>query len=341
MITSTFSRNTAGLRPREEAEMRATGRGGAKTRTSVCERHGEYRAYNFLADITPDVWTGCPACAEERRGESERARLEKEGAAASRVKTRASVCERHGEYRAYNFLSTRPDLWTGCPACAEEARERELEGERAARLEAGRAYYSDDFEAMNIREMYYEATFESFVAESEELRRNRDAARRFCDEGGSGRRKLFLIGGRGTGKTRLARAVVRRFRGVIHTMFEITLPLKNTYDGGGGRTENDVLERLLAARPLAIDEIGGTKKSEWESNCLSHIINTRRERYLPTPLVSDGHFKSGREKGGRKKCLDECLGDNVLSRLAEDCEFLSFYGEDFRKKNRMARSGDM
>jgi DNA replication protein DnaC len=324
---------------------------GARERTAVCQRHGEYNSCNFLPSgpDAPGMWTGCPKCAEEvyakerearraERLEAERAYFNRDGAAADGVKARTVVCPRHGEYRAYNFLSSIPDVWTGCPKCAEDAREKEREAERAERLEAERAYYSNDFEAMNIRKMYYEATFENFIAETEGLRRNRDAVKRFCDENGAG--KLFLIGGCGAGKTHLACAAVRHFRGAIHTMFDILLSLKTAYDGGGGRTEREVLERLSSVKLLAIDEIGRTKGSEWEVNCLSHIVNARHESRLPTLFVSNRHFRSGCEKGGCEKCLDNYLGENILSRLAEDCEFLRFYEEDFRKKNRVAQRGE-
>jgi DNA replication protein DnaC len=183
--------------------------------------------------------------------------------------------------------------------------------------------------------MYYKATFENFIAESEELRRNKRAVKRFCDEKREG--KLFLIGGCGTGKTHLACAAVRRFRGVIYTMFEIVSLLKAAYNNtaGGAYTEDDVLGRLSQANLLAVDEIGRTKGSEWEASCLSHIVNTRHENYLPTLFISNGHFKNECDKRGCEKCLENYLDDNILSRISENVEFLRFYGTDFRRtKNR-------
>lgn len=172
------------------------------------------------------------------------------------------------------------------------------------------------------------AAFESFMATTEELGRNRDAVKRFCDEERTG--KLFLIGGCGTGKTHLACAAVRHFRGAIYTMFEMVLSLKSAYDGGPC-TENDVMERLSNVTPLAIDESGRIKDSEWEMNCLSHFVSVRHENCLPTLFVSNGHFRKRCDRGGCEKCLDNCLDANILSRVSEDCGFLGFYGEDFRE----------
>jgi DNA replication protein DnaC len=219
-----------------------------------------------------------------------------------------------------------PDAWTPCPKCAEEKREKEASEESLERRKREGGCYSDDFEAMNIRKMYHDATFENFSAYTEGLKENRDAVRRWCGEEGG---FLFLLGGYGTGKTHLACAAVRRCRGVIYTMFEITLSLKSAYDGGA-RTESEVLERLSRARLLAIDEIGRTKRSVWEMNCLSHVINARHENYLPTLFISNGHFSKNCERHGCGDCLDAYLGGNIWSRVSGSGKFLTFDERDYR-----------
>jgi DNA replication protein DnaC len=236
-------------------------------------------------------------------------------------------CEKHGPYQAgvsiIGFLGDKK-IYTRCPHCAkEEQAERE-----AHEAETKRRRQLAWFKAMNIGEKDYDTSFETFDPYTDELQKHLQTARTFAKhpEG-----KLVMLGNNGTGKDHLAVSVLKKTGGLIYTAFELFERLRCSYDGGEHK-EWEFLEKLCRTSLLVIDELGRTKGSEWELNCLSHVVNKRHENLRPMIFITNKHFRRDCSRQGCSDCLQNYIGDDIISRIAEDGIIMKFTGEDYRYK---------
>jgi len=189
---------------------------------------------------------------------------------------------------------------------------------------------------MNIEPEFHDATLGNFQANTRELSAALERIRQLI---AGDVMKLVMTGRNGTGKTHLACAAVksisdgRQIPGKIMTMYEISATIRGTYSAQSRQTELSVVSELASIPILAIDEIGRTKGSETESNWLSYIIDKRSARKLPLILISNKHVKKHCTKGGCPDCLENYIGDDIMSRLLVGGVMLRFDGDDFRRKN--------
>jgi DNA replication protein DnaC len=86
---------------------------------------------------------------------------------------------------------------------------------------------------------------------------------------------------------------------------------------------------------LVIDEIGRSKASDFELNWLSYVIDKRHENYRPLVFISNKHLKDDCPHGGCPDCLQNFMGNDILSRITENGLIMEFTGEDYRYKKRM------
>lgn len=142
---------------------------------------------------------------------------------------------------------------------------------------------------------------------------------------------LLLLGPHGTGKTHLAVSAVREKFGEIWTMYELSGRIRASYTPGARETELDVVGRLARIPILAIDEIGRTRGGEWEANWLTHIVDKRYSRGLPTMFVSNNHPRLRCLHDGCEKCIENYLGSDIASRLLSRGLTVILDGEDFRR----------
>lgn len=262
-----------------------------------------------------------------------------------------ALCEKHGEYKPERLhvdavwsisepkVILRPayDLESGCPACiaedeaAAEARKAELEADiqRKRREETEHARLQR-FAAMNIEPAYYEATLDSFEAPTPELQHNLARVR---DLVGGKVQKIVMLGKNGTGKTHLACAAVQALGGRILSMYEISTTIRASYTNRADQTELEIVDELARLPLLVIDEIGRTKGSDTEANWLSYIIDKRHVRGLPLILISNKHARADCPGKGCTDCLENYIGEDIMSRLCEGGALLKFSGEDFRKRS--------
>ena len=238
-------------------------------------------------------------------------------------------CPKHGKYRGkplkLPFLDEphRP----GCPVCEAErtAREAALR-EKEQRIRG--------LEAMNTGKRFWGESFETFNAYTPELKKHFEACRDFARNHQG--RMLVMLGNNGVGKTHLAASILKITGGVLYTVYEIELLLRKSY--AGESQEYKVINRLCEAGTLVIDEIGKTKGGEWEENWMSHVINKRYGNFRPTVLISEKHLKEHCPRGeaGCPDCIQQWVGNDVLSRIIEIGLVMEFTGEDYRYKKRMA-----
>jgi DNA replication protein DnaC len=248
-------------------------------------------------------------------------------------------CRKHGKYRGrplrLPFLDEPHN--PPCPVCGAERAAREAaarDREAAADRERLRLKRVKRLEDLNIGQKFWDESFETFDAYTPELKEHFEACRDFTKNHRG--RMLVMLGNNGTGKNHLAASILKTTGGVMYTVYEIELLLRQSY--AGETREYQVINRLCEAETLVIDEIGRTKSADWELNWLSHVINKRYGNCRPTVLISNKHLKDDCPRGdaGCPDCLQNWVGNDVLSRIIEIGLVMEFTGEDYRSKKRMA-----
>jgi DNA replication protein DnaC len=112
---------------------------------------------------------------------------------------------------------------------------------------------------------------------------------------------LLFIGPPGVGKTHLAVAVLvelierLKVRGRFVELTSLVNRLQNTFDPGSPDSKRDILDPIVNAELLVLDELGAQNPTPWVRDLLYLIINTRYTRRLPT-LFTTNYRLSGPPK---------------------------------------------
>jgi len=198
-----------------------------------------------------------------------------------------------------------------------------------------------------IPQRYEHCSFDSFEfglragGEDEVLLHAQYMARKFVENypATTGGRGIIFTGGVGVGKTHLAISTLRSLilersvRGLFCDYRDLLKQIQNSYNPQVATTEMELLRPVFHAEVLVLDELGAAKSSEWVSDMVSHILNTR---YLDrrTTIITTNF--ANREPGGGLKAGDDTLGDRIgermRSRLDEMCQTIEINNvTDFRK----------
>lgn len=170
---------------------------------------------------------------------------------------------------------------------------------------------------------------------------------------------LLLMGSCGVGKTHLAVAalkqiVLRGHSGLFYDYREVLKEIQDSYNAVSHSTEMGVLEPVLKAEILVLDDVGSSKPSLWALETVGHVLNTRynekRVTLLTTNFIdsdatganSAGPPAVSRLAGLRAAAIDDSLtervGKRIRSRLYEMCRTIEIFGPDYRKEIRTASS---
>lgn len=168
---------------------------------------------------------------------------------------------------------------------------------------------------------------------------------------------LLLMGPCGVGKTHLAVAalkeiVLRGHGGLFYDYRELLKEIQDSYSAESQSTEMSVLEPVLKADILVLDDVGSSKPSLWALETVGHVLNTRYNEKRVTLLTTNfldseaaansAAVASGlpRAAGMRTPVMDDSLtervGKRIRSRLYEMCRTVEISAPDYRKEIRHA-----
>lgn len=163
---------------------------------------------------------------------------------------------------------------------------------------------------------------------------------------------LLFMGRSGVGKTHLAVAILRRllekgFECLFCDYQELLKQIQASYNPVAQTTEMQVLEPILNAPVLLLDDLGSIKPSLWVLDTVGYILNQRYSHKRTTLIttnyldVPDTSATPRRERAGRghvmrEEELAERIGYRMRSRLHEMCRKVEIQADDFRARFKRA-----
>ncbi len=213
---------------------------------------------------------------------------------------------------------------------------------------ASAAAAGDSFlDACRVPPRYEHCSLANFEPGNPSLRGGLERAMSYCsgypflgtaDEGLG----LLFTGDNGVGKTHLAVGVLRELvtgkgaRGQFWDFHELIREIKNSYNADTKTTELQVLEPVVEADLLLLDDLGAWKMTDWMNDTLFYILNSRYMAKRST-IITTNFEDADREKVlaadhlRRKEYLVERIGQRLRSRLMEMCVVIPLTGDDWRQ----------
>lgn len=243
------------------------------------------------------------------------------------IAKREGQCEQHGAFA----VIIRKAGQSGCPKCAQDARDAQEVADKQAEWErSAAARLERKLGAALIPRRFQGKTFANYRAETDTQQRNLARCREYADQFAEHReagRCIVMTGTPGTGKTHLAAAIAAQvatttnLTAVYRTVSTVLQFIKGSYGDKAGYTEAQAFASLVEPDLLILDEVGATKPSEYELATLFNVINGRYEDQRPTIVISN--LDAAR--------LGEVLGERSVDRLREGRGIgLVFSGESHR-----------
>ena len=219
-------------------------------------------------------------------------------------------------------------------------------------------------DAARIPPRFRECSFHNYYPKNDSQYFAHSFASRLVDEYPAVETGLLFMGSVGVGKTHLAVAVLKELvekKGVACLFYEsgsLLKAIQDSYNPVSQTSEMRVLAPVYQAEVLVLDELGATVPTNWVSDTMYQIINTRynnkkltifttnfmdelpnRQRvdldrpYDEAPLDTQASKKSGKGRNRRDEyTLVDRIGTPLRSRLYEMCKKVMIEGEDYRKR---------
>lgn len=149
----------------------------------------------------------------------------------------------------------------------------------------------------------------------------------------SERNGLFICGECGVGKSHLAFAtansLIQKGNSVIAmTMIDLLLKIKSSFNAYNDKmTEEQILQIYTDCALLVIDDLGKEKPTEWALQMIYSVIDRRYNALKP--IIVTTNFTASELV---KRFGDSSLGNAIVDRLFEICQYVPIEGESFRKR---------
>jgi DNA replication protein DnaC len=160
---------------------------------------------------------------------------------------------------------------------------------------------------------------------------------------------VLLMGAPGAGKTHLAvgalkEIVSRGHAGLFYDYRELLKEIQDSYNAESQATEMGVLEPVLRADVLLLDDLGASKPSLWVLETVGHILNARYNSNRVTLLTTNFEDAPGPSRDGRasrtntitEDSLSNRISTRIRSRLYEMCRTIEVRAPDYRREIRHA-----
>ena len=148
---------------------------------------------------------------------------------------------------------------------------------------------------------------------------------------------ILLMGGCGTGKTHLAVAVLheisdqgKRGRLLFSNCQDLIQEIQASCDSDQ-TSKGEILQPLLDADLLVLDELGSQKPTPFVQDILYYIINSRYNDAKYT-IFTTNYLDEPRAKGEER--LEDRIGERLRSRLFEMAERVLIDSDDYRRGSR-------
>jgi DNA replication protein DnaC len=219
-------------------------------------------------------------------------------------------------------------------------------------------YRHCDFESYDTDNDILEASPAQIAAWNRSVAQAKIMVQKFAEEFPSGTEHgLLLMGPCGVGKTHLAVSamksiVLRGHSGLFYDYRELLKAIQDSYNPESQATEMSVLEPVLKAEILVLDDVGSSKPSLWALETVGHVLNTRYNEKRVTLLTTnfvDSDATAGTAANGApparvagmrastiEDSLTERVGKRLRSRLYEKCRTQEINAADYRKEIRHA-----
>ncbi len=234
-----------------------------------------------------------------------------------------------------------------CPVCHGTGFELKTRDDGVATAARCACTFADRSEALiraaRIPKRYAHCTLDNFEVHEPELEAPLAVAREWVERWPDRiEHGLLFLGPPGTGKTHLgvgiARELARRkgARVLFQEQRELLKDLQATFDGAAGRSEAEVLEPVLEAEILVLDDLGAGRTTPWARDVMHDVIAHRYNQDRPLILTSnratgeDDRPAEDAERGDGLTLRDR-LGDALMSRLFEMCLVVPVQAKDFRR----------
>jgi DNA replication protein DnaC len=197
------------------------------------------------------------------------------------------------------------------------------------------------FGRCKIPPKYEGATLESydtrFPGAHASLQMAQVIAKRFADDypAPTPGRGLMFSGSSGLGKTHLAVGILKvmvlekGYDGLFCYYQQLLKDIQNSWNPLTSTSELQVLEPVLNAEVLVLDDLGSVKPTDWVWDMVSMVLNTRYNQKRMTIVTSN--FENLPAGAQKDQTLGDRIGDRMRSRLLEMCREVKMQGADYRE----------